>query len=123
MRNRLAVSTGIIAAALAVSVTAQTNVAGQWTVTSSTDQGENPPSTMTLQQDGETLTGSLDTDQGVVEFTGTMSGDQIEFVLELDAGGMVMEITLKGTVDGDKMMGTLDLGGYGGGDWAATRIP
>ena len=52
-----------------------------------------------------------------------MSGDQIEFVLELDAGGMVMEITLKGTVDGDKMMGTLDLGGYGGGDWAATRIP
>ena len=78
---------------------------------------------MTLQQDGETLTGSLDTDQGAVEFTGTMSGDQIEFVLELDAGGMVMEITLKGTVDGDKMMGTLDLGGYGGGDWAATRIP
>ena len=105
MRNRLAVSTGIIAAALAVSVTAQTNVAGQWTVTSSTDQGETPPSTMTLQQDGETLTGSLDTDQGVVEFTGTMSGDQIEFVLEFDAGGMVMEITLKGTVDGDKMMG------------------
>ena len=123
MRNRLVLALGIMVAALSLSVTAQTNVAGKWTVTSSTDQGENPPSVMTLQQDGETLTGSLDTDQGAIEFEGMMSGDQIQFVLELDAGGMVMEITLKGTVDGDKMMGTLDLGGYGGGDWAATRIP
>ena len=123
MRNRLAVVLGIVTAVLAVSVTAQTNVTGRWTVTSSTEQGENPPSTMTLQQDGEKVTGSIDTEQGTVEFEGMLSGDKIEFVLEVDAGGMVMEITLTGTVDGDQMTGTLDLGGYGGGDWAATRIP
>ena len=38
----LALALGIMAA-LSLSVAAQTNVAGQWTVTSSTDQGEQPP--------------------------------------------------------------------------------
>jgi len=113
----------MVTAALAVAVTAQTDVTGSWTVTSSTDQGANPPSTMTLQQDGDKVSGSLVTDQGTLEFEGTMSGDKIEFTIAIDAGGMTMEITLSGTVDGDKMTGTLDLGGYGGGEWAATRIP
>ena len=41
--------------------------------------------------------------------------------MEVDAGGAFLEITLVGTVDGDEMTGTLDFGGYGGGDWTAKR--
>ena len=41
---------------------------------------------------------------------------------EVDAGGAFIEITIEGTVDGDEMMGTLDFGGYGGGDWTAKRM-
>jgi hypothetical protein len=42
-------------------------------------------------------------------------------VVEVDAGGQLIEITLEGVVDGDQMMGTLDFAGYGGGDWTAKR--
>ena len=31
------------------------------------------------------------------------------------------KVTIQGTVDGDEMSGSIDFGGYGGGDWTATR--
>ena len=54
---------GIVAAVLTVAVTAQTNVAGEWNMMFNLPQGPSP-ATMTLQHDGETLTGSLTSDQG-----------------------------------------------------------
>ncbi|HJN47047.1 MAG TPA: hypothetical protein QF572_23030 [Vicinamibacterales bacterium] len=111
----------LLTLALSVAVTAQSNVAGRWNVTFNTDQGSNA-GTMTLQQDGEKVTGSTSTDQGTLEFEGTISGNKLEWVLEIDAGGTFLEITLDGTVDGDEITGTIDLGGYGGGDWTATRV-
>ena len=74
-----------------------------------------------MQQDGEKLTGELISDQGTLEFEGTITGDKLEWVVEVDAGGAFIEITMDGTVDGDEIMGTADFGGYGGGDWTATR--
>lgn len=122
MRNRLAVILGIVTAVLTVTVVAQTDVTGEWTMTIDTEQGL-LPATMTLQQDGEKLTGTLVSDQGTLEFEGTISGNEVAWVMEVDAGGAFIEITIEGTVDGDEMMGTLDLGGYGGGDWTAKRTP
>ena len=75
-----------------------------------------------LLQDGEKVTGSMVTDQITFEFEGTISGNRIELVSEVDAGGTFLELTLTGTVDGDQMTGTVDFGDYGGGDWTATRI-
>ena len=139
MRNRLAVILGLVTAVLTVAVVAQTDVTGTWNMTIDTEQGSAPatlmlqqdgekltgsaPATLMLQQDGEKLTGSLVSDQGTVEFEGTIAGDKLEWVMEIDAGGVFLEITIEGTVDGDEMMGTLDLGGYGGGDWTAKRMP
>ena len=120
MRNRLAVTLGIVAAVLTVTVAAQTDVTGKWNMTFDTDQGTNS-ATLTLQQDGEKLTGELISDQGTLEFEGTITGDKLEWVVEVDAGGAFIEITMDGTVDGDEIMGTADFGGYGGGDWTATR--
>jgi hypothetical protein len=112
---------GLAAAVVTVAVAAQSNVAGRWNVTFNTDDGSNS-GTMTLQQDGEKVTGSTTTDQGgTIEFEGTISGNKLEWVVEIDAGGTFLEIALEGTVDGDKITGTLDFGGYGGGDWTATR--
>lgn len=122
MRNRLAVILGLVTAVLTVAVVAQTDVTGTWNMTIDTEQGS-APATLMLQQDGEKLTGSLVSDQGTVEFEGTIAGDKLEWVMEIDAGGVFLEITIEGTVDGDEMMGTLDLGGYGGGDWTAKRMP
>ena len=121
MRNRLAVALGVVAAALVVSVTAQSNVAGDWNMTIDSDQGS-LSATMTFKQDGEKVTGSMPTDQITFEFEGTISDNKLELVAEIDAGGAFLEVTLEATVDGNEIIGTLDFGGYGGGDITATRI-
>ena len=59
---------------------------------------------------------------GTLEFEGTITGNMLKWVMEVDAGGAFLEITMEGTVDGDEITGTLDLGGYGGGDWTAKRM-
>ena len=120
MRNRQAVVLGIVAAVLTVAVAAQTDVTGEWTMMIDTEQGSQSTE-LTLAQDGEKLTGSMVSPMGTLEFEGTITGNKLEIVMEVDAGGAFLEITLAGTVDGDEMMGTLDLGGYGGGDWTAKR--
>ena len=117
MRNRLLVVLGILGTALAV-VAAQANVTGRWDMILNSDQGANS-ATLNLTQDGETLGGSITSDQGTVEFEGTVSGNKVEWVIEVDAGGTFLEIAIEGTVDGDEMMGSADFGGYGGGDWTA----
>lgn len=122
MRHRLAVTLGFVAAVLTVAVATQTDVTGQWNMTFDTDQGTTT-ATMTLQQDGDTLTGELVSDQGTLQVEGTITGDTLEWVMEVDAGGAFIEIAMDGTVDGDEMVGTADFGGYGGGDWTATRMP
>ena len=121
MRNRLVVALGVVAAALVVSVTAQSSVAGDWNMTIDSDQGS-LSATMTFKQDGEKVTGSMPTDQITFEFEGTISANKLELVAEIDAGGAFLEVILEATVDGDEITGTLDFGGYGSGDITATRI-
>ena len=121
--GRLTVILGIATAALSVAVMAQTDVSGAWDMTIESDQGSFP-ATLTLQQDGEALAGSWVTEMGTIEFEGGMvSGNKLEFAMEIDAGGAFIEVTMTATVDGDEMMGTVDFGGYGGGDWTAKRKP
>ncbi len=121
MRYRLTVGLGIVAAVLTVAVAAQTGVAGEWNVTFDTEQGSSA-ATMTLTQDGEKVMGSMVTEMGTFEFEGTFTDNKVKWVMEIDAGGAFIEITMEGTLDGDEIMGTLDLGGYGGGDWTAKRM-
>jgi hypothetical protein len=120
MRLRLVMA--LIGTVMAVTgVSAQADVSGRWTVTFNTDQGSNS-ATMTLQQEGEALSGSVAGDQGTVEFDGgTVSGNKLAWVIEIDAGGQFFEIAMDGTVDGDTMAGTADFGGQVGGDWATKR--
>ncbi len=123
MRNRLPVMLGIMATVLMVVVATQTDVTGAWEMTFDTDQGATS-ATLTLQQEGESFSGSLGSDQGTFEFEGgTITGDKLVWVIEVDAGGAFIEIAMDGTVDGDEMMGSADFGGYGGGPWTAKRMP
>ncbi len=120
MRKQSIVMLGLLCALLPATISAQTNVAGEWTMMFSTDQGD-LPATLTLEQDGEMLTGELSSDQGTTPFEGTITGNMLKWEIEVDAGGAIFAITMEGTVEGDEMSGTADFGGYGGGDWSATR--
>ena len=119
MRKQLTAMFGLVAV-LAVVVAAQTDVTGAWNMMINSDQGASE-ATLTLKQDGEQVMGSLEGDQGGFDVEGTIMGNALEFVGEFDAGGQFIEITMKGTVEGDEMTGSLDFGGYGGGDWTAKR--
>ena len=83
-----------------------------------TDQGSTAV-TLTLRQDGEKLTGSFARDQGTIDVEGMITGDKVAWVMEVDAGGAFIEITMDATVGGDEMMGKAEFGGYGGADWTA----
>jgi len=120
MRNRSIVLLGIMCAFLPAALAAQTDVSGDWALTFQTEQGDTE-ATMTLEQDGEKLMGSITSDQGTVEFEGTISDNTVKWVLEIEAEGQFLEITMDGTVDGDTMSGYADFGGFGGGNWTATR--
>ncbi len=120
MRNRSIVLLGIICALVPAALAAQTNVAGDWDLTFETDQGA-IQATMTLEQDGNKLMGSIISDQGTLEFEGTIADDKLKWVIEVEAEGQFIEITMDGTVDGDEIAGMADFGGFGGGAWKATR--
>jgi hypothetical protein len=110
----------LVAAAL-TAVSAQTNATGRCNMTISTDQGS-IPTTLTSVQEGEALSGSMASDQGTVEFDGgTISGNKLAWVIEVDAGGQFFEIAMNGTIDGEEMTGTADFGGQAGGDLTAKR--
>ena len=63
MKRRLATVIGLVVAAFMVAVIAQSNAAGEWNITATGAQGTTT-STMTLEQDGETLTGTLNLAEG-----------------------------------------------------------
>ena len=90
---------------------------GQWE-----GEMEMPPSfpfTLTLQQTGERLTGSITTrmqESAPIEAVVT-SGNRIEFAFETPMGS----INLKGTLQGDRIVGTWSAGEMMTGSWKATR--
>jgi hypothetical protein len=64
--------------------------------------------------------GGTDMESKIVE--GTIEGDKISFVENLEYSGMPLEIKYTGTVSGDEMNLTRDVGGQGGETFTAKRV-
>ncbi len=120
---------GVVMAAVAFLVSApadgvaQTDLSGMWMLTVQTEQGDQPLP-VTITQDGQNLTATGENpDVGTIEMKGMIDGSDITFEWNLDIEGMELNILFMGTVaDDGTMSGTLDLGGFGGGDWTAKRV-
>src|SRR5687767_2031421 len=97
-----------------------TNVTGDWTFNVTTDQGGGTP-TITFKQDGEKLTGKYTGQLGAADLTGTVKGNEIQFMFTIDAQGQQAPVTYKGTVEKNTMKGTLDIGGMINGTFTATK--
>ena len=84
-------------------------VAGKWEMTSEGRQG---PVTrnMTIEQDGEKIKGTLSGPRGDQEFTGTIKGKDISFIVKFQTPNGERTVEYKGTVDGDSMKGTVEMG-------------
>lgn len=120
---RLAVVAAVLCVASAVSAgqAAKVAVTGKWTFNVETAAGSGTP-TITLEQDGEKLTGHYSGQLGESDLTGTIKGSDIEIKFTVDAQGTMINCIYTGTVDGkDSMKGKVDLVGLGEGTFTAKR--
>ncbi len=83
------------------------NVAGKWKLTVDF-QGQQLPVTLRLEQDGEKLTGVLETMLGNGKITdGKISGNKLSAVASAEMQGQPIEFSITGKIDGDLVSGTL----------------
>jgi hypothetical protein len=100
--------------------TAQAGVTGKWKLNFQTDQGA-VDADLTLTQDGEKVTGSLNSPQGEAPLEGTFKGGKLVLSMSVDAGGQALTITFDGALEKDTLKGNVDFGGFGSATWTATR--
>jgi len=109
-----------LAVASATLLAEPAKVAGVWNVSLELETIKGQP-VLTLKQDGEKVTGTYEGRYGPTPLEGTVKEKNIEFSVTFVAEGTQVTGSFAGTVDGDKMSGTVDFEGAGDGTWYATR--
>jgi hypothetical protein len=115
----------IVAVIVMVGVTAfaaPANVAGHWSVSLELGSIVGHP-TLDLKQDGEKLTGTYRGRYGASPLEGAVKANQLGFTVTMTAEGQETSGYFSGTVDGDRMSGSVEFEGAGDGTWSATRTP
>jgi hypothetical protein len=113
----------LVAAVLSACVApllAQASVAGQWRVEFVTQQGQ-AAVTMTVNQSGTKLTGHITDEYGEYSIEGRLNDDQVTIVWTVPEDGKLLEITMKGKLEGNVITGTAKLGNVGEGPLTARR--
>jgi len=96
------------------------DVSGSWVLDVTTVAGSGTP-TVTLAQNGETLTGHYSGQLGEAPLTGTLKGTAITFQFAVDIQGTSLTVVYTGTVEKDAMKGTVTLGEMGDGTFTGGR--
>jgi hypothetical protein len=112
----------VLAAALVLSV----NVYTQSSVTGAWDLAVNGPegpvnATATLKQDGDQVTGEIESQAGKAALAGTMKGNTLSMAFTMQTPQGPMDIKVTGEVDGASMKGTIDLAGMGQMDFTGKK--
>jgi hypothetical protein len=98
------------------------DISGQWTATFNTQVGEQHY-VYTFKVDGEKLTGTAKSDNGTVDIeNGSVKGDDVSFIENLDYQGQKLAITYTGKVSGDEIKFTRDVAGAAKEDLVAKRV-
>jgi hypothetical protein len=108
-----------LALALVAPGFAQSNVAGAWDLAINGPEGP-INATATLKQDGENVTGSIDTPQGAAEMKGTYKGKTLNMSFSIQTPNGPLDIKVNGEVDGASMKGVIDFG-MGMADFTAKK--
>ncbi len=93
---------------------------GKWNVTIKSPMG-NQSSTLTLETNGNVLSGSLDSPQGGAESVdGVVDGNSLTWKTTITEP-MQMTLGFTATVDGDNIEGEVELGAFGKAGLSGTR--
>ncbi len=110
----------LVFALVPVALAQDAQVAGAWDLSAAGRGGNMVTQTLTLQQDGTKLTGSLKSQRGENPITGTIMGNNIAFSVSINTPNGDIKIDYTGTVTGDSMKGTRTVNGNSS-DWTAKR--
>ena len=111
----------VAATTLAAVLAAQQSPAGEWRVQFATPLGQRLVM-MTLNQSGTKLTGHVTDEYGEYPLEGRVAEKDVTVVWSVYDDGKMLEITVKGTVDGNVITGVAKLGDVGEGPLLARRI-
>ena len=97
------------------------DVAGTWNIMLDIGGNTATPS-VTLKQDGETLTGTYSSQLlGEQKVTGTIKGNAITFGFTASFDGNAVKVTYSGTVEKATMKGKVTFGDLGEGEFSAKK--
>jgi hypothetical protein len=89
------------------------NIGGAWQI-SWQGRGGSQQATIQFQQDGSKLSGTFQDSAGASsQLTGSVAGNNVSFSVQIQ--GRPVTLAFAGTIDGDKMSGTFQPQGGGGG--------
>ena len=97
-----------------------TGPAGQWRVQFVVPSGTKAVN-MNVVQKGTRLTGVVTDEYGEYEISGRVDGDQVTIVWTIPEEGKLVDITMKGKLQGDVINGTATIGDMGEGPLQARR--
>lgn len=117
MFKKIAVATALTFA-LGSAAFAQ-GVSGAWDLAINGPEGP-INATATLKQDGDKVTGSIDTPQGAAQLTGTLKGKALNVTFTIPGPNGNLDIKVNGEVDGASMKGIIDFG-MGMADFTAKK--
>lgn len=106
--------------AFSATLAAQHSVAGSWRVDFVTPLGQTFVN-MTINQSGTRLTGHAIDEFGEYPIDGRLTDDQVTVIWQVPEDGKMLEITMKGKLEGNLITGTAKLGDVGEGPLTARR--
>jgi hypothetical protein len=98
---------------------AQAGLDGNWAMTFNTPMGTVDASA-TMKVDGDKLSGTMSSQAGEVQFSGTVKGSSFTVNFDVQTPNGNVSITMNGEQNGDELKGTFDFG-QGTGDWTGKR--
>jgi len=119
--RRFVTAAALLVVLAAARIAAQQSPAGEWRVQFATPLGQHMV-TMTLNQSGSKLTGHVTDEYGEYPLEGRFEDKQVTAAWSVYDDGKMLEITLKGTLEGNVINGVAKLGDAGEGPLVARRI-
>ncbi len=101
--------TAVLAVVLSASAFAQASVAGGWDLSINGPEGP-INATCTLKQDGNKVSGTLESPQGTVNLAGELKGKNLSMNFSLQTPQGSLEIKVTSEVEGANMKGMIDFG-------------
>jgi hypothetical protein len=114
----LLIAGGTLASVAQDSTNEIAKVSGKWTVSTQGRRGSRTQH-MTIQQDGNKISGSIEGYRGDDQFQGSVEGNDIHFTVSMNTSRGSMTFEYRVSVQGDSMKGTIQ--GAMSGTWSAKR--